>query len=124
VKKKQWRDYPRKRSYQSYQIWICATNSSVFLSAKYGISISFNNKYVNGFLFFDNNTNNLGRQEHQQVTSLDISSCNMDLFSLLSLPRLFPNLKNFSWSDSLDYTKVLNNNTLPQKKLYASKFAK
>lgn len=60
----------------------------------------------------------------KQLEVLRIAYADVDVDYLLSLPRLFSNLKSLDWIDSEEYTEVFNIETTPKKEIYAPQFAK
>lgn len=97
---------------------ISSTNLYQTLSFEEGYSSRGSDRFTGAFKLFNN------RSIGNQVRSLENKGCKVNLYSLISLPRLFPKLRYFSWSDDEAYQKILSSDTAPQKDVYASEFAK
>lgn len=50
--------------------------------------------------------------------------CHVDVYSLLSVSRLFPKLEEFVCCDGYRYEEVLNIKSAPRKEIYAPQFSK
>lgn len=79
------------------------------------------------FLFFDKN-----KHFGEQGKRLDIAKCELESFCILSLPHLFPIVKQFEWDEKYDgdddYEYYVDMHTeaviYPKKKIHTNAFQK